>query len=149
MFLIIFPDCTCGRAIASFYLVKGGNVMQVPSRQKKKKNPLLCSGRGFVVGRFRLRHNDGGGGLCAFATVCFAAKRDTVVFTGSFHRTSPASKQQSWKAPVAENRIVFDRCVAHAAVKFITVVLDASSKVETWLLSCTPVNNYGKRATAY
>lgn len=39
MFLIVFPNCTCGRAIASFYLVKGGNVMQVPSRQKKEKKP--------------------------------------------------------------------------------------------------------------
>lgn len=87
------------------------------SSLQKSNLSTLCRGRGFVVGRFRRRHSDGGGGLRAFATMRFPAKRDTAVFTGSYHRTSPASKQHSWKAPVAENRMVLDRCVAHAAVK--------------------------------
>lgn len=73
-------------------VLSGQGRKRYASSLSAKKNPLLCRGRGFVVGRFRRRHNDGGGGLCTFATVCFAAKRDTVVFTGSFHRTSPASK---------------------------------------------------------
>lgn len=74
--------------------------------------------------------------LRAFATMCFAAKWDTVVFTGSFDRTagatSSASKQYSWKAPGAENRIVFDCCVAHAAVKFITRVQECAPFQAQW-----------------
>lgn len=64
--------------------------------------------------------------------------------------TSPASKQYSWKAPGAENRVVFDCCAAHAAVKSITRDQECTPvKVEVRLLFCSLVMVVVKWATAY
>lgn len=91
--------------------------------------PQSNVGCGFIIGRFHPRHNDDGCRLvqrwlhihdnvfrCSGIPLCLQE-----VFTARptllpLHLNSTPGKHQ-----MAKNRIVFNRCTAYAAVKFITV----------------------------